>query len=48
MRKVVDRGTPEIDDPGRLAPPQEPVATVGVDETAYLRALHCPGGLYRK
>jgi transposase len=38
MRQVIDRGTPEIDDPGRLASPPEPVTAVGVDETAYLRA----------
>jgi len=38
MRQVIDRGTPEIDDPDRLAPSQSPVTAVGVDETAYLRA----------
>jgi transposase len=34
MRQVIDRGTPEIDDPDRLAA----VTAVRVDETAYLRA----------
>lgn len=38
MRQVVERGTPEIDDPARLAPAERPVTAVGVDETAYLRA----------
>jgi transposase len=38
MRQVIDRGTPLVDDPGRLAPAQDPVVAVGVDETAYLRA----------
>jgi transposase len=38
MRQVIDRGTPEIDNPDRLAPSQSPVTAVGVDETAYLRA----------
>jgi transposase len=38
MRQVIDRGTPEIDDPGRLTPAERPVTAVGVDETAYLRA----------
>jgi transposase len=38
MRQVIDRGTPLVDDPDRLAPPQDPVTAVGVDETAYLRA----------
>jgi hypothetical protein len=38
MRQVIARGTAQIDDPARLAPPQKPVAAVGVDETAYLRA----------
>ena len=36
MRQVIDRGTPEIEDPARLA--RGSVAAVGVDETAYLRA----------
>jgi transposase len=34
MRQVIDRGTPEIDDPDRLGA----VGAVGVDETAFLRA----------
>lgn len=34
MRQVLDRGTPVVDDPARLAD----VTAVGVDETAYLRA----------
>jgi transposase len=34
MRQVLDRGTPQIEDPDRLAG----VNAVGVDETAYLRA----------
>ena len=38
MRQVIERGTPEIDDPARLAPVDDPVAAVGVDETAYLRS----------
>ena len=38
MRQVLDRGTPVVEDADRLAPPQHPVAAVGVDETAYLRA----------
>jgi transposase len=43
MRQVIDRGTPEIDAPDRLAPTagragSGPVTAVGVDETAYLRA----------
>jgi transposase len=38
MRQVIDRGTALVDDPARLAPPDEPVTAVGVDETAYLRA----------
>ena len=38
MRQVIDRGTPEIDDRVRLAPVEDPVTAVGVDETAYLRA----------
>ena len=38
MGQVIDRGTPLIDDPARLARPGQPVTAVGVDETAYLRA----------
>ena len=38
MRQVIDRGTPLVDDPARLAPADNPVAAVGVNETAYLRA----------
>ncbi len=38
MRQVIDRGTPLLDDPARLAPSHSPVTAVGVDETAYLRA----------
>jgi hypothetical protein len=38
VRQVIDRDTVEIDDPDQPTPPQEPVAAVGVDETAYLRA----------
>ncbi len=42
MDQVIDRGTPLIDDPTRLAPADEagsgPVTAVGVDETAFLRA----------
>jgi transposase len=38
MRLVIDRGTPQIDDPARLAPTDHPVTAIGVDETAYLRA----------
>jgi transposase len=34
MRQVIDRGTPQVEDPDRLAG----VSVVGVDETAYLRA----------
>jgi len=34
MRQVIDRGTPQVEDPARL----DDVAAVGVDETAYLRA----------
>jgi hypothetical protein len=34
MRQVIDRGTPEIADPDRLAA----VTAIGVDETAYLCA----------
>jgi hypothetical protein len=36
MRQVIDRGTPQIDDPTRLTPLEQPVTAVGVDETAYL------------
>jgi transposase len=38
MGQVIDRGTPLIDDPTRLAPAQGQVEALGVDETAYLRA----------
>jgi hypothetical protein len=38
MRRVIDRGTPLVEDPARLAPPQDPVTAIGVDETTYLRA----------
>src|SRR5919107_2460767 len=38
MRQVIDRGTSQIDDPDRLAPTEDAVTAVGVDETAYLRA----------
>jgi transposase len=38
MAQVIDRGTPAVEDPARLAPPEAPVTAVGVDETAYLRA----------
>jgi transposase len=38
MRQVIDRGTPQLDDPDRLAPTEDAVTAVGVDETAYLRA----------
>ena len=38
MRQVIDRGTPLLDDPARLAPTEDAVTAVGVDETAYLRA----------
>jgi hypothetical protein len=38
MDRVIDRGTPVIDDSARLAPAGRPVTAVGVDETAYLRA----------
>jgi transposase len=38
MDQVINRGTPEIDDPDRLAPSQSRVTAVGVDETAYRRA----------
>jgi transposase len=42
MDQVIDRGTPLIDDPARLASVGEagsaPVTVVGVDETAFLRA----------
>ena len=34
MRQVIERGTPQVEDPARL----EGVAAVGVDETAFLRA----------
>ncbi len=34
MRQVIDRGSPQVEDPDRLAG----VNAVGVDETAYLRA----------
>jgi transposase len=34
MRQVIERGTPQVEDPPRL----EDVSAVGVDETAYLRA----------
>jgi transposase len=34
MRQVIDRGTPQVEDPARL----QDVAAVGVDETAFLRA----------
>jgi transposase len=37
MRQVIDRGTPQVEDPDRLAG----VSAVGVDETAYLRANSC-------
>jgi transposase len=37
MRQVLDRGTPQVDDPDRLAG----VNAVGVDETAYLHASPC-------
>jgi hypothetical protein len=37
MRQVLDRGTPQVEDPDRLAG----VSAVGVDETAYLRASPC-------
>jgi hypothetical protein len=37
MRQVLDRGTPQVEDPDRLAG----VNAVGVDETAYLRASPC-------
>ena len=43
MDQVIDRGTPLIEDPARLDPPlgdltSAPVRSVGVDETAFLRA----------
>jgi transposase len=38
MRQVIDRGQPQIDAPERLAPRDAAVRTIGVDETAYLRA----------
>jgi len=38
MRQVIDRGTPLVEHPDRVAPPEHPVVAVGVDETAYLRA----------
>src|SRR4051794_349117 len=38
MRQVIDRGTALVDAAARLAPTQQPVTAVGVDETAYLRA----------
>jgi transposase len=43
MDQVIDRGTPLIEDPARLAPSLDdpghaPVCAVGVDETAFLRA----------
>lgn len=42
MRQVIERGTPVVEDPARLAPPDGPVSAVGVDETAYLRASGTP------
>ena len=38
MGQVIDRGTPLVEDPARLAPVDDPVTALGVDETAFLRA----------
>ena len=42
MRQVIERGTSQIDDPGRLGRTNHPVTAIGVDETAYLRANATP------
>jgi transposase len=42
MRQVLDRGTPQVDDPDRLGPgPAGRASAVGVDETAYRRVSWC-------
>lgn len=38
LDQLIDRGTPAVADPARLAPPEEPVIAAGVEETAFLRA----------